>query len=145
MEAPPQEDAPTVAGYLARSMQVQIPDGYHSLTDLAEALLRDIKAGDPETFAAEIPYVQSFMDFLQDWVATGGNNLDGFLKAWKDANPKIASPQRGNSVRVMTIHKSKGLEFPFVIVPFAENIDLYKANPYWCEPQLKGTPSFRVL
>ena len=139
VEAPPQEDAPTVAGYLARSMQVQIPDGYHSLTDLAEALLRDIKAGDPETFDAEIPYVQSFMDFLQDWVATGGNNLDGFLKAWKDANPKIASPQRGNSVRVMTIHKSKGLEFPFVIVPFAENIDLYKANPYWCEPQLKGS------
>jgi ATP-dependent exoDNAse (exonuclease V) beta subunit len=139
VEAPPQEEAPTVAGYLARSMQVRIPDGYHSLTDLAESLLRDIREAAPETFDAEIPYIQSFMDYLQDWVATGGNNLDGFLKAWKDAEPKIASPQRGNSVRVMTIHKSKGLEFPFVIVPFAEKVSLYKGSPYWCAPALEGT------
>ena len=139
VEAPPQEDAPSVAGYLARSMQVQIPAGYHSLSDLAEALLRDIREAEPETFEAEIPYIQSFMDYLQDWVATGGNNLDGFLKAWADADPKIASPQRGNSVRVMTVHKSKGLEFPFVIVPFAESVGLYKENTYWCSPELEGS------
>jgi ATP-dependent exoDNAse (exonuclease V) beta subunit len=120
-------------------MQVQIPAGYHSLSDLAEALLRDIREADPETFEAEIPYIQSFMDYLQDWVATGGNNLDGFLKAWKDAEPKIASPQRGNSVRVMTVHKSKGLEFPFVIVPFAEKVGLYKESTYWCSPDLEGS------
>ena len=139
VEAPPQEDTPTVSGYLARSMQVQIPDGYHSLADLAEALLRDIREAAPETFEAEIPYIQSFMDYLQDWVATGGNNLDGFLKAWADADPKIASPQRGNSVRVMTIHKSKGLEFPFVIVPYAEKVTLFKGSPYWCSPDLEGS------
>jgi len=139
VEAPPQEDAPTVAGYLARSLQVQIPAGYHSLTDLAEALLRDLRDADPARFQAEIPYIQSFMDYLQDWVATGGNNLDAFLRAWEDANPKIASPQRGNSVRVMTIHKSKGLEFPFVIVPFAEKVTLFKGSSYWRSPALEGS------
>ncbi len=139
VEAPPQEDAPTVAGYLARSMQVHVPEGYHSLVDLAEALLRDIREAHPHTFEAEIPYIQSFMDYLQDWVATGGNNLDAFLSAWEDASPKIASPQRGNSVRVMTIHKSKGLEFPFVIVPYAEKVTLFKGSPYWCSPALEGT------
>ena len=140
VEAPPQEDAPTVAGYLARSMDVHIPEGYHSLVDLCEALLRDIREADPATFEAEIPYIQSFMDYLQDWVATGGNNLDGFLRAWADADPKIASPQRGNSVRVMTVHKSKGLEFPFVIVPYAEKVTLFKGNPSWCRPALEGSP-----
>ena len=139
VQAPPQEDAPTVAGYLARSMEVHIPDGYHSLSDLAEALLRDIREADPKTFEAEIPYIQSFMDYLQDWVATGGNNLDAFLRAWEEAEPKIASPQRGNSVRVMTIHKSKGLEFPFVIVPFAEKVTLFKGDSHWCSPALEGS------
>lgn len=139
VEAPPQEDAPDVAGYLARSMQVSIPAGYHSLTDLSEALLRDIREADPERFEAEIPYIQSFMDHLQDWVATNGNRLDAFLRAWEDANPKIASPQRGNSVRVMTIHQSKGLEFPFVIVPFAEKVTLFKGSPYWRSPDLEGS------
>ena len=139
VEAPPQEDAPNVAGYLARSMQVRIPEGYHSLVDLAESLLRDIREAYPQAFEAEIPYIQSFMDYLQDWVATGGNNLDAFLHAWADADPKIASPQRGNSVRVMTIHKSKGLEFPFVIVPFAEKVTLFKGSPAWCSPALEGS------
>lgn len=140
VEAPAQEESPTVAGYLARSMDVHIPEGYHSLIDLSEALLRDIREAYPAIFEAEIPYIQSFMDYLQDWVATGGNNLDGFLRAWADADPKIASPQRGNSVRVMTVHKSKGLEFPFVIVPYAEKVTLFKGNPYWCRPALEGSP-----
>lgn len=39
----------------------------------------------------------------------------------------------------MTIHKSKGLDFPYVIIPFAENITLYKADSYWCSPDLENT------
>ena len=139
LDAPVETERPTVAWYLARSMDVQIPQHYHSLPDLAEGLLRDLKASAPETFDAEIPYIQSFMDYLQDWTATGGNNLNAFLRSWEEANPKIASPQSGHSVRVMTIHKSKGLEFPFVIVPFAEKVTLYKASSYWCKPAVEGT------
>ena len=139
LDAPVETERPTVAGYLARSMDVQIPQHYHSLPDLAEGLLRDLQASAPETFDAEIPYIQSFMDYLQDWTATGGNNLNAFLRSWEEANPKIASPQSGHSVRVMTIHKSKGLEFPFVIVPFAEKVTLYKASSYWCKPAVEGT------
>jgi len=139
LDAPVETERPTVAGYLARSMDVQIPEHYHSLPDLAEGLLRDLQVSAPETFDAEIPYIQSFMDYLQDWTATGGNNLNAFLRSWEEANPKIASPQSGHSVRVMTIHKSKGLEFPFVIVPFAEKVTLYKASPYWCKPAVEGT------
>lgn len=32
----------------------------------------------------------------------------------------IPSPEGNNAVRIMTIHKSKGLEFPVVIMPFAD-------------------------
>ncbi len=140
VDVPEHDDKPSVAGYLAASLGVNIPERYHSLVDLAESLLRDLSNASPDTFEAEIPYIQSFMDYLQDWVNINGNNLSAFLKSWADADVKIASPESGNSIRVMTIHKSKGLEFPYVIFPFAEKVTLYKHSPSWCEPDIAGTP-----
>ena len=130
----------SVAGFLARSMGVRIPDHYHSLPDLAESLLRDLRDADPDTFDAEVPYIQSFMDTLLDWTASHGNDLSAFLRAWEDVDPKIASPGTGSAVRVMTIHKSKGLEFPYVIFPFADKVTLYHRSYYWCQPEVAGTP-----
>lgn len=130
----------TVNGYLAESLDVGLPEGYLSLTDMAEALLRCLKAGDEEgLWKGETLHVQSFMDHLQDYVSTNGNSLRGFLKYWEDENPSVSSPASGESVRVMTIHKSKGLAFPYVIIPFAESINLYKPGSYWCVPDLEGT------
>ena len=131
-DKPDSPDKPSVAGFLAGSLDVQIPEHFHSLTDLSEALLRDLREADPARFQAEVPYIQSFMDYLQDWVTTGGNNLGAFLRAWEDADPKIASPRTESSVRIMTVHKAKGLEFPFVIFPFAEKVGLYKNTQKWC-------------
>jgi hypothetical protein len=139
VDSVPREGKPDVAGYMARSLEVEIPAQYHSLMELAESILRDLQKADPNQFEAEIPYIQSFMDYLQEWTATGGNRLDAFLRSWEEASPKISSPAAGNSVRVMTIHKSKGLEFPFVIVPFAEKITLYKAPVAWARPSVEGS------
>jgi hypothetical protein len=80
------------------------------------------------------------MDHIQEFVAINGNDLRGFLKYWEDENPSVSSPSSGDSVRVMTVHKSKGLDFPYVIIPFAESINLYKAGSRWCVPELEGTP-----
>ena len=140
VDAPPSAREYSAAGFLAREMQLELPAEYHSLTDLAEGLLAQLREADSSSFDAEIPYIQSFMDYLQDWVAAGGgNNLAAFLRTWAEADPKMASPQATDSVRVMTIHKAKGLEFPFVIVPFAEKVTLYKASSYWCSPVAAGT------
>lgn len=136
---PSNPEKPSAAGFLAQELKIDIPESYHSLLDLSEGLLRDIRDADARTFEAEIPYIQAFMDYLKDWMSTGGNNLDAFLRTWDDAQPKISSPSSGNSVRVMTIHKSKGLEFPFVIFPFAEKVTMYKASPYWCAPETEGS------
>ena len=138
-DSTPGQTENSVAAFLAASMEVEIPEQYHSLTDLAEGFLRNLQEWDPQTFEAEIPYVRSFMDYLQDWVSTGGNNLSAFLRDWEDAQPKIASPQSGDSVRVITVHKAKGLEFPFVIVPFVDKFTLYKPSSYWCRPAVEGT------
>ncbi len=131
----------TVNGYLARSLDIGMPEVCSSLVDMAEALFRELKQSDAEgLWKGEAQHIQSFMDHLQDYVSSNGNDLRGFLKHWEDENPSISSPSSGESVRVMTIHKSKGLDFPYVIIPFAESITLYKAGNYWCVPDLSDSP-----
>ena len=130
----------TVGSYLANSLNVEIPQGHMSLTDMAEDIFRSIVASD-ETglWRKEVLHLQTFMDHLQDYVSSNGNALRGFLKWWEGENPSISSPSAGDSVRVMTIHKSKGLAFPYVIIPFVENIKLFKSDGSWCVPDLHGT------
>jgi ATP-dependent exoDNAse (exonuclease V) beta subunit len=130
----------SVSSFLAESLDVQLPDEGASLIDIAESLIRSLKEKGPDaSWKGEILYIQSFMDYIQDYVSSNGNSLRGFLKYWDGEDPSISSPASGNSIRVMTIHKSKGLDFPYVILPFAENITLYKAGSHWCAPDLDGT------
>ena len=131
----------TVNGYLAESLDIALPRECGSLVDMVEALFRELKTKDADgLWKGEALHIQSFMDHVQEYVSMNGNCLRGFLKYWDGENPSICSPSSGESVRVMTIHKSKGLDFPYVIIPFAENINLYKAGSYWCVPELEGTP-----
>jgi ATP-dependent exoDNAse (exonuclease V) beta subunit len=145
VDTPPEEDDRSVRGFLARTMQVVPPENYLSLSDLAESILRDLQAADPETFGRETAYIHAFMDFLQDWTHLNGNRLSAFLKAWEEAKPKIASPDAGSSVRVITVHKAKGLEFPYVIFPFAEKVELFgRRASAWCRPE-RTSPSIDGL
>ena len=127
----------TVNSYLASTLDIKFPECYHSLVDLCEELLREMFAKDPSSFKGESLYIQSFLDYLQDWCSKGNNNLQRFLKEWADDNndPCLSSPAADNSVRIMTIHKSKGLEFPHVIFPFAEKVEFYKDGWHWCKPE----------
>ena len=126
----------TVSSFLASTMDVSFPEQYHSMVDLCESLLREMYSRDPEGFKGESLYIQSFLDYLQDWCAKGGNSLQAFLKEWNDegTDPCLSSPSEGDSVRIMTIHKSKGLEFPYVIFPYAEKVTFYKEGWHWCRP-----------
>ncbi len=130
----------TIGSFLAGELDINVAElSCLSLSDLCEQLLRILKDRDPELFESETQYVQALMDFVQDYVAINGNAIDGFLKAWQEADPKISSPSDPESVRVMTIHKSKGLEFQHVIFPFAEEIGLFRSEKHWTRPTVEGT------
>lgn len=64
-------------------------------------------------------YVQFFLDFVLDFQRNNYNDLSAFLNYWEQQKEKlsIASVESDTAVRIMTIHKSKGLEFPVVIFP----------------------------
>lgn len=131
----------TVASYLADVLKVEMTDGTTSLIDMAESLFRCIlKSDEEQQWKGELLHIQSFMDCLSEYVSSNGNNLRGFLNFWETENPSISSPASSDSIRIMTIHKSKGLDFPYVILPFAENIIMYKGSGQWSIPVLEGTP-----
>ncbi|WP_310379625.1 UvrD-helicase domain-containing protein [Flavobacterium sp.] len=67
-------------------------------------------------------YVQYFLDIVLDRDIRNQAGISDFLNYWNKNAEKfsIPSPEGTNAVRIMTIHKSKGLEFPVVIMPFAE-------------------------
>ena len=128
-----------IADYFRRQLDLPLPESYHSLVDLCESLLRSLKSKTPEDFAGEILYIQSFMDLLRDFVGREGNNLHKFLEFWKDDTSSISSPSLSDSVRIMTVHKSKGLDFNCVIVPFLDKVNLFKSDKSWCHPDITGT------
>jgi ATP-dependent exoDNAse (exonuclease V) beta subunit len=67
-------------------------------------------------------YVQYFLDIVLERDVRNQAGISDFLNFWDKNSEKfsIPSPEGNNAVRIMTIHKSKGLEFPVVIFPFAE-------------------------
>ena len=80
------------------------------------------------------------MDDLREWSDANGNELRYYLKHWEESNATISSPKSDSAVRVITIHKAKGLEFPYVIFPYAEKVGFYKADWHWCRLDTDGTP-----
>ena len=131
-----------ITGFIAQEINAgEISESldYHSLIDLCEILLRELRAYDSKTYDKETLYIQSFMDTVLDWTSANGNNLLDFLKYWADVDPKISSPEDSDAVRVMTIHKSKGLEFPYVIFPYSEKVTLVKPDDHWSYPQVQDT------
>ncbi len=70
-------------------------------------------------------FIQFFMDFVFDYTQRKSQKSISFIAYWEEKKEKlnIVSSDDLQAVRIMTIHKSKGLEFPVVIFPY--NLDLY--------------------
>ena len=129
-----------IGRFLADAMDLNFPTEYHSLVDFCEELLRAMREWDPASFEGQVLYIQAFMDDLQAWVQANGNKLRYYLKHWEEKDIYIGSPENAASVRILTIHKAKGLQFPHVIFPFADKVDLYRHEVHWSALQTDRTP-----
>lgn len=70
---------------------------------------------------AHVGYVEAFQDLVVEYCQTHSADLYSFLRWWseKEKSAAVKLPENLDAITVMTIHKSKGLEFPVVILPFA--------------------------
>jgi ATP-dependent exoDNAse (exonuclease V) beta subunit len=67
-------------------------------------------------------YVRFFQDVVLEFVKDHRGGLPEFLEWWEDKKLKasVVIPEGIDAVRIMTIHKAKGLQFPAVIFPYAD-------------------------
>lgn len=128
-----------MAEYLAAELDVELPKSSLSLLDQCESIARSLRDSDPDTFDSETAYVSGFMDIVREFSEKDSGGLHAFLEAWEDNKASISSPALSDAVRVITVHKAKGLAYPFVIVPYVESIGIYKFGQVWCRPELGGT------
>jgi ATP-dependent exoDNAse (exonuclease V) beta subunit len=70
-------------------------------------------------------YIQFFLDVILER-QRNGTDIGEFLEFWelKKDRLSIVAPESASAVQIMTIHKSKGLEFPVVIFPC--DVDIYR-------------------
>ncbi len=81
----------------------------------------------------EIPYLLKFLDILEEYVNTKSNTLSDFLNYF-ELNKNTFSINGNNeldAISISTIHKSKGLEYPVVILGFANwSLNPLKGNKW---------------
>jgi ATP-dependent exoDNAse (exonuclease V) beta subunit len=86
---------------------------YENLYDLVLKILRH-----QEIDELSDPFLHFFCNLVQGFDIAQGPNLDKFLQYYNTrGKDKRVSLAEGNAIRLMTAHKSKGLEFPVVIMP----------------------------
>ena len=87
-------------------------------------------------FDDQSAYVCAFYDQLADYTADNGTDIDSFLHEW-DENlcAKTIQSDELSGIRLISIHKSKGLEFDNVICPFCDwQLEKQSGNVLWCRP-----------
>ena len=85
-----------------------------ALYDLVEQIINVFKLSSNDI------YLQYFLDAIHKFSTKNSNDIVAFLEWWDKNHDKeaIVVPDDMDAVKVMTVHKSKGLEFPIVFIPF---------------------------
>ncbi len=102
---------------------------------LMEALEELIKVLGLMELGAEKAYISGFKEAVYDFTAKNRADLSGFLEWWEINKTKrtVKIPEGHNAMRILTIHKSKGLQFKVVLMPFLKwtIFDTSKGNVVW--------------
>ncbi|WP_028896384.1 exodeoxyribonuclease V subunit beta [Prevotella sp. HUN102] len=93
-----------------------------------------------DTLKGQNTYVCTFYDTLNEYLRDHPADIDDFIKEWSSTlSAKTIQSDEIEGIRLITIHKSKGLEFDNVLIPFCD-WTLEKGNIIWCKTEGKEAP-----
>jgi len=103
------------AYFKASNIDLKESAAFHNLYDYVEYLLEAF-----DFDATDNPYLQFYLESVHQFETSKSTNIRDFLQWFNEKGRKksIISPEGANAIKIMTIHKSKGLQFPVVICPF---------------------------
>jgi len=96
------------------------------------------------------PFISAFLDAVYQFQANQGGTLQDFLKWYNNHKDdlQIQLENMKDAVKIMTIHKSKGLQFSSVIIPYAGwQFRIGEGNPLWIysdDELLKDIPAVQI-
>ncbi len=92
------------------------------------------------------PYLQFYLDAVLKYAVSVSSGIAEFLDWWEEKkdNLSILIPEGSEAVRIMTIHKSKGLEFPVVIYPYANEKLRITRRHLWVELEEEKLPALKA-
>ncbi len=96
----------------------------------------------------DIPFINAFLDAVLDYQEKYGSSLRNFVAWWNETGRKlkICAPDGEDAVRVMTIHKAKGLSIDAAIIPFCTESFAPRFQPtIWCEPKKAPFSQLRLV
>ena len=103
------------------------------LSELVELLIGSYGL---DTSELHLPYILAFRDMVSNFSKQGEKGINSFLDWWHEESEQKALPSsgQGNAVQVMTIHKSKGLAFDVVMIPFCSwDLDGMTNSIFWVD------------
>lgn len=113
-------DTEAIYGYLQSFGHALDPHALRQLNayELGEKLMYQFGLFDR---ADDAPFLYRFLDEVLTFSHKQSGHLADFLLYWANAQKKVSVGESANmnAVSIQTIHKSKGLEYPVVIIPFA--------------------------
>ena len=79
-------------------------------------------------------YICAFYDQLNRFTQDNSTDIDAFIDEWKESIcSKTIQSCETDGIRILSIHKSKGLEFDNVLIPFCD-WRLEHSDILWCRP-----------
>lgn len=101
-----------------------------TLVDIVEDIIALMPA---DMRADNACYICAFQDLINDFTTGPYTDIHSFLDWWdkRGSSTIVSAPENPNAVRMMTIHKSKGLEFKCVHVPCATWEIVKFMTPEW--------------
>jgi ATP-dependent helicase/nuclease subunit A len=134
---------------VARSI---FPQGYEtflesvrdlSLFETTESIVEFFRIG---KHSGNVAYINTFQDYILSYSGNKNSDIQSFLEWWETTGCRksVVLPVNHDAIRILTIHKSKGLEFKIVISIISWNLD----HPSFLQPVLwvkPDSPPFNEL